>query len=373
MPNSISLSEIKECSMSDPYIFISYSSIDQEIVYQDILELQKTYNIWLDEKNLNKTNPSWREYVRTMLRSDPDCAGVIFYVSQYSLTSRNCYDEIYTAIKDPDTIRLHFGPIPLLCIDLEGPGDITKKAIQYHTEILSDRLLSKEERCIQSRTLYDFTTEIFNFNNDRIRMPSRELFASRPGEAESSSSLYYDELKRHLPKEASFYEIENAALITGLIRKAETPNDYAQTLLGQLYHDGSLSLQKLETLNNFLPAPKLVKDHLTADRSFERSARWYQKAAQKDNPLALYFLAICYLEGKGVPKNVKKGVELLEKAADEQHLDSYAQYRLSLMYETGEVVEKDEEKARRYCELSKNQGNPSAVFHWKKRYETTSQ
>ena len=55
------LREIRPCNTENPYIFISYSSEDKDLVWRDVLEFQRRgYNIWIDEKNLDKTQDSWR-------------------------------------------------------------------------------------------------------------------------------------------------------------------------------------------------------------------------------------------------------------------------------------------------------------------------
>ena len=54
------LSQIKPCDTAKPYVFVSYSSRDCEIVWPDVLRLQQDgWNIWLDEKNLDKTKASF--------------------------------------------------------------------------------------------------------------------------------------------------------------------------------------------------------------------------------------------------------------------------------------------------------------------------
>lgn len=45
------LRQIAPCDIERPYIFISYSSADSDLVWRDVLEFQKRgFNIWLDEK-----------------------------------------------------------------------------------------------------------------------------------------------------------------------------------------------------------------------------------------------------------------------------------------------------------------------------------
>ena len=56
------LDKITPCNTEKPYIFISYSDRDRELVWQDVLTLQEYgYNIWLDQKNLDITKNSWKD------------------------------------------------------------------------------------------------------------------------------------------------------------------------------------------------------------------------------------------------------------------------------------------------------------------------
>ena len=41
------INKIRKCDMSKPFIFVSYSNMDYELVHQDVLEFQRRgYNVW---------------------------------------------------------------------------------------------------------------------------------------------------------------------------------------------------------------------------------------------------------------------------------------------------------------------------------------
>ena len=117
------IAQIRPCDMDQSYIFISYSAQDYIRVWEDVYTFQQLgYNVWLDEKNLDKTKASWTEDALAAI-SDLDCLLVVFYVSQYSLTSENCFRELcQTTAKD--TTELHFGPVPFIAVDAENVGNI---------------------------------------------------------------------------------------------------------------------------------------------------------------------------------------------------------------------------------------------------------
>jgi TPR repeat protein len=55
------------------------------------------------------------------------------------------------------------------------------------------------------------------------------------------------------------------------------------------------------------------------ERDILQALYWYEKSAEQDYPPALYRLGVLYQIGKYVPKNDKKGMELIRKAADLGH------------------------------------------------------
>ena len=87
------------CDMEAPFVFISYSSSNKEIVWADAVELQKRgYNLWIDEANLDKSKSSWKDDALKAIE-DYNCALLLFYVSRNSLTSESCLNELDKTIK----------------------------------------------------------------------------------------------------------------------------------------------------------------------------------------------------------------------------------------------------------------------------------
>ena len=69
-------------------------------------------------------------------------------------------------------------------------------------------------------------------------------------------------------------------------------------------------------------------EKLYSDKKYEQAIYWWQKAADAGNSAAQFNLAICYLKGDGVEKDVEKAVYWWQKAADAG--DSDAEYMLEL-------------------------------------------
>jgi uncharacterized protein len=70
-----------------------------------------------------------------------------------------------------------------------------------------------------------------------------------------------------------------------------------------------------------------------------KAIEWYQKAAEQGDVSAQFKLGVMYRSGEGMPKNAVKAAEWFKKAAAQGDAD--AQFNLGVMYNTGEGVAKD--------------------------------
>ncbi|MFH0799001.1 MAG: PDZ domain-containing protein [Pseudomonadota bacterium] len=87
----------------------------------------------------------------------------------------------------------------------------------------------------------------------------------------------------------------------------------------------------------------------------KKDIAYYEEAGSQKDAVALYNLALAYYQGSGVPKDMKKAVELLQRAADLNY--SMAQAYLGMMYANGEGVPQDYAKAVEWYRKSAEQGN----------------
>ena len=139
------LRQISPCDTQKPYIFISYSSQDKHLVWRDVLEYQRMgYNVWLDEKNLDKTKASWKEDALAAIE-DMYCMLVVFYVSKTSLLSDACYREL-SKTTDEFTAALHYGPVKFIAIDVDEIGNIMDFTRELHQSVFQDITLPKETK-----------------------------------------------------------------------------------------------------------------------------------------------------------------------------------------------------------------------------------
>ena len=190
------IAQVKPCDMEQPYIFISYSALDHERVWEDVLVFQQLgYNIWMDERNLDKTKDSWKEDALAAI-SDLDCKLLLFYVSRNSLTSENCYDELRQTTEQLTT-RIHFGPVPFIAVDVEDVGDIGVFTQQVYEELMCRRI-PKKEKTERAIVLSKFTDNFFNSNNERVRV--------HPKHEPNRKLNYYEEIVASFPASTKAFD-----------------------------------------------------------------------------------------------------------------------------------------------------------------------
>lgn len=198
------LDKIVKCNTEKPYIFISYSSCDKEVVWADVQEYQRRgYNIWLDEKNLDKTNSSWKDDAMAAI-TDFDCQLVVFYVSRNSLTSEPCFNEMMTTRSDKAKILHEDKPVPFIAVDAEPIGNIIDFKDEIFKEIRGSEKWNKTEKTSKIMVMSKFIEEFFNSNNERVRIHDRT--------DESYISQYYQEITNYFHPETRNAAVEKEAI-----------------------------------------------------------------------------------------------------------------------------------------------------------------
>lgn len=184
------LHRISGCDTQKPYIFVSYSSQDKELVWSDVLEFQRMgYNVWLDEKNLDKTKASWKEDALTAIE-DMYCALVVFYVSKSSLLSDACYREL-SKTTDEFTTALHYGPVKFIAVDVDEIGNIVDFTRDLHQSVVQDPQLTKDAKSKMLITMHQFMKDFFDSNNEKVRV--------RPKNEPNRKMNYYEEIVASFP------------------------------------------------------------------------------------------------------------------------------------------------------------------------------
>ena len=94
------------------------------------------------------------------------------------------------------------------------------------------------------------------------------------------------------------------------------------------------------------------------EQDFTEAAKWYRKAADQENPGALYNLGQMYRKGEGVEQDHTEAVKWYRKAAEQGHLN--AQHNLAVMYCDGLGVQQDYKGAAKWYRKAAEQGDSYA-------------
>ena len=94
----------------------------------------------------------------------------------------------------------------------------------------------------------------------------------------------------------------------------------------------------------------------------EEAVRLFSQAAEKNNPLAQYFLGRAYAEGKGIKKDAIEAVKLFNMAGESG--DEYVQFQIWEMYTKGKIVKKDATETAKWLRMLEENEN-AAYFQYR--------
>ena len=122
-----------------------------------------------------------------------------------------------------------------------------------------------------------------------------------------------------------------------------------------------LDLEKVSSLAQFEYGERLFNGTGVEKNPFE-AAKWIKKAAEGKFPLAQFVLGLMYKNGAcGLVKNGDLALKWLKLAAGYPQYLGSAKRAISLMYATGELIDRnDDEAIRQYQEFQKLPNNPDA-------------
>ena len=111
-----------------------------------------------------------------------------------------------------------------------------------------------------------------------------------------------------------------------------------------------------------------LKDEAEAEKWYGLAVQqWKKKADEEGDSRAMRYLAICYLEGKGVKEDPAAAEEWYQKAAEAGNVA--AQYELAELYAEGEHVEPNDAEARKWYEKAAEGGHGDALYRLAEMYE----
>ena len=134
------------------YIFISYSHKDYKQVYIDLAELYNSdIPFWYD--NGLPAGKNWDDVVRQKMR-DPNCAGVIFYLSENLFLSRSIQTEIMIACGENGDESLHQTKLSYFSVNLtdQCPSRLLKHTYPYKEFADSEDEMASQLKWVQTLT-----------------------------------------------------------------------------------------------------------------------------------------------------------------------------------------------------------------------------
>ncbi|ACE06111.1 hypothetical protein Aasi_0727 [Candidatus Amoebophilus asiaticus 5a2] len=198
-----------------------------------------------------------------------------------------------------------------------------------------------------------------------IHEPKRDLGAYEVVLKKKERPSLYEEKLKKLKEISSF--LYNSKLKTKLVEDAKRGLNEAQYELGAMLLEG-IVFEKNEQ-EGFEWISKAAETDATAQvllgycyevgkgvpQNYKLSKYWYKKALAQDSPDAAFALGKYYWMGISVIRNDKKGLQLLEKAANQGH--AWAAYNYGdILFQHSTKVPVDRSQAPKYIEQAARNG-----------------
>lgn len=103
-------------------------------------------------------------------------------------------------------------------------------------------------------------------------------------------------------------------------------------------------------------------NHFDRLGEYSSSFKWYKKAVDNGNVEALFNLGLAYIKGRGVKKDIQKGIQYWEKASDLG--DWIANRNLGVLYYNGQDIPKNYRLSRHYFSLGCAAGDRKSCEHF---------
>ena len=311
----------------EDYFFVSYSHKDYKLVFESLHRLQSGKNaikMWYDEglppgKNWEK---SARDYI-----SNPNCKGVIFYISENSVLSPSIHKEL-EFVRQSNKPHLSINLPCETIIGCKGQYLSAERIISLLKEQGTSIESYEEKLSVLKETFGD--TIIFLTLNMNIDRQKEKILGLNP---------------------KSLSDIDDETIIR-LKKDANLGDAFAQNKLGVCYEKGEgVSQDYTKAMFWFEKAAnqEFAMAQYNLGRCYDcgivvlydpkMAVYWYTKAAEQGDSKAQHNLAICYRDGKGVQRDYKKAVYWFEKAANQGF--ARAQHNLGVWYKEGIGVQRD--------------------------------
>lgn len=95
-----------------------------------------------------------------------------------------------------------------------------------------------------------------------------------------------------------------------------------------------------------------------SDGDFNRAVQYFRESAEIGNANAQFCLAVSYVKGWGVERNVAEAFKWMKRAAESGNAD--AQFYVAMRYENGDGVERNDAEAFKWMKQAAESGNKKA-------------
>lgn len=111
------VTQIEACDREKPYLYVSYSIADGMDVYGDLVALQKAgVNVWVDVPVNFNTGQGYNSTIFSAI-ADENCSGILFYLSETSMTSTQNAKEVAYA-RSTSAQETHGNALPVYVVEL---------------------------------------------------------------------------------------------------------------------------------------------------------------------------------------------------------------------------------------------------------------
>jgi TPR repeat protein len=313
-------------------IFISYCTIDQDIVYKWCNELEKNgIKCWIAQRDI----PRGKSYPIAIMDALTNISNFVIFVSNNSIESVDVQNELENASRNKMKI------IPVILDDfkkLPGPFGYYLNRLQWiyssnstAMDELYAAITSGNNEIIEGG--YDDTEDDIDY--DLLSIDELiELAINGDPDAQSWLGYYYnygENVKQSYKKAVDWY-----------IKAAEQGEAGSMESLGDIYSSKDYEGYNLKQ----------------ATKWYKKAFTQYQKEAENDDDLAQFSLGDLYLYGKGVEQDYNKAFIWYKKSAEQGY--DLAQRALGDLYNNTNFDGYNQEKAEYWYRKAAEQGNEYA-------------
>ena len=221
----------------------------------------------------------------------------------------------------------------------------------------------------QLKESYSFQSDIFSVVKDWVNNEIKNEMDKNPLLAMQLAFMNY--YKKNLLSDDKNIPVDTKKVSSSsalVVRKVEQKVSNTTSTIAPVKRNKDIMLEKVQegdanTLYAFIIVTTTCDEIIDYDKASDYYNRLINKATNREDKWACYYIALCLLNGMGVEANAIEAVKWLKKACPEtKERHSQSEYTLALCLAYGIGVVKDEELAHEYIKNAVNQGNPNAQY-----------